>query len=51
MVFRRILLLLLALLLLGGCRRLAEGEYQVISDHVETSQNPETSGRIYEVHT
>lgn len=51
MSLRRVLLLLIALLLLCGCSRLAEGEYQVITEHVETSPNPETTGRFYEVHT
>ena len=48
---RRLLPLLLMFLLLCGCARLAEGEYQVVTDHVETSMNPETTGRVYEVHT
>ncbi len=51
MPMRRITLLLLCLLLLCGCRRMVEGEYQVVTDHVETSLNPETSDLIYEVHT
>lgn len=39
------------ILLLCGCSRLAEGEYQVVTDHVEAGMNPEISGRIFEVHT
>ena len=48
---RRLLPLLLSLLLLCGCSRLAEGKYQVVTEHVETSMNPETVGRVFEVHT
>ena len=51
MSLRRVLLLLLAFLLLCGCSRLAEGEYQVITEHVEASPSQETTGRFYEVHT
>jgi hypothetical protein len=51
MSLRRLLLLLTVLLLLCGCSRMAEGEYQVITEHVETSPNPETTDRYYEVHT
>ena len=51
MITRRLLPLLLILLLLCGCSRLVEGEYQVVTDHVETGMNPEISGRIFEVHT
>ena len=48
---RRILLLLFACLLLCGCSRLAAGEYQVITEHVESGPNQETTGRIYEART
>ena len=51
MITRRLLPLLLIILLLCGCSHLAEGEYLVVTDHVETGMNPETSGRIFEVHT
>ena len=51
MITHRLLPLLLIILLLCGCSHLAEGEYQVVTDHVETGMNPETSGRIFEVHT
>lgn len=51
MIKRRLLPLLFAVLLLCGCSRLAEGEYQVVTEHVETGLNPEAIGRIFEVHT
>ena len=51
MFTRRFLPMLLLFLLLCGCSRLAEGEYRVVTDHVETSMNPGTTGRIFEVHT
>lgn len=44
-------LILIGLFLLCGCSRLSEGEYLVVNEHVETSANPETTGRIYEVRT
>ena len=51
MIKRRLLPLFLTVLLLCGCSRLAEGEYRVVSEHVETGMNPEAIGRIFEVHT
>ena len=51
MDIRRLLPMLLILLLLCGCSRLAEGEYRVVTDHVETSMNPGATGRLFEVHT
>ena len=51
-MFKRIFLpLILVCLLLCGCSRFAEGEYQVITEHVESGSGQETTGRIYEVHT
>ena len=51
MFMRRILPSLIVLVLLCGCSRLAAGEYQVITEHVESGPSQETAGRIYEVHT
>ena len=51
MIKRRFLPLFFAVLLLCGCSRLAEGDYQVVTEHVEASLNPETTGRLFEVHT
>ena len=49
---RRYLLLLLALLMpLCSCGRLVEGEYRIVTEHVETSLSPETAGRVFEIHT
>lgn len=51
MSFRRLPALLLSVLLLCGCSRLTEGEYRVVTEHIETSLNPETTGRVYDIHT
>lgn len=41
----------LILTMLCGCSSLMEGDYRIVTDHVDTGSSQETTASIYEIHT